>query len=416
MASPAPPPAIGVQQLATASSLRASQNSRLPLWAHSLRTDTEVVDPSELIAKPPERSELKSLSHEGRVRFHTRQFMRKGELDLKKQPRLRPEVEEQLLYVALYRDKIADQQADLDGQKKKEGARLRRIQRLQAAAPDAMAEASDFGNEREGVLGEATGAEGSASVHEAAVIDAHAAAAVPGASAAAAAPAGAALPALPERRRRIGEESKKITHIASVTSAPGAGSMATEYMESKRLGKLFDEWKMCQDEEEDSGISPNHSHSHNYNHHSKSSSIRFGKEEGKDKGKQSDEKGKGKGRGGGTPRHSNAGGGGVHTPPPQKAKKKPPQEASSEQRSADDDDIFSDDFSAEYGSDMSDHNGQRIKESKLASRLFQVVTNPKVTGEASGDGESTRKVPSYVEGFPTMNLMRLYRGPWRLEF
>merc|ERR1712194_296915 len=77
------------------------------------------------------------------------------------------------------------------------------------------------------------------------------------------------------------------------------------------------------------------------------------------------------------------------------------------------------DFSAgsDY-SEASDNRDNRISESKLVSRLFQVVSNPKACSrEVAGEGEgaAARRVPNYVEGFPTLNLMRLYRGPWRLE-
>lgn len=72
---------------------------------------------------------------------------------------------------------------------------------------------------------------------------------------------------------------------------------------------------------------------------------------------------------------------------------------------------------AEYGSDTSEHTQTRVNERTLVSKLFGVVSNPRPqnTGETICDPDRPRNT-SYIEGFPTLNLMKLYRGPWRLEF
>lgn len=52
-------------------------------------------------------------------------------------------------------------------------------------------------------------------------------------------------------------------------------------------------------------------------------------------------------------------------------------------------------------------------------RLYNVITNRKVPFESFGERgaaeASSRREPTHVEGFPTLNLMRLYNGLWRLE-
>jgi hypothetical protein len=227
-------------------------------------------------------------------------------------------------------------------------------------------------------------------------------------------------------------------------------------METKRLGKLFDEWKATQEDEFEESYSTSHSRS------ARPASLRLTDETGWGRsnkagpspkaetagadggatpsatpaaaagaassatttpkvkssaiGGRAQAGAKGRGRGQkqagsrtGSPLHP---GGKKGKTGKQRAVLGADVEADCETQGLDD---LDGPLGSDYGSDTSEHRGAGISESKLVSRFFQVVTNPKVTGEASGDGENTRRVPSYVEGFPTLNLMRLYRGPWRLE-
>lgn len=579
------------------------------LWAHSLRTDADGEPKGE--HKLPECHDLKSLSHEGRIQWHAKKVLPPGDKPLKARPRRAAgEHDEQLLYVALYRDKIAEHQAEAEAQQSKDagviaGVKSKR-QRPQVAAPVAAAEASVAAAEAASIVAAETSAEaaarqpGKTSSNEAPATDATPAslfalgnilasrgetvaalevyaqtqahpmtsqelrdtaaaraAAVresgygakvtyrpasgasneenkwttfeelwaSSSSSAAIAVAGlergASLPPLSERlgrRQRAsesasggtvgvapssgaaaaaaasGSQSARATHIASVTATPGAGGVANEYLETKRLGKLFDEWKSRQNESDEDGV---------HGTGARMSTLKFA--EGARHHGSSDSNGARSGRhatssnatgfgfgaersvGGptasssstGTPRAAastaaqgsatpKSAAGATRTPKAkakaaaadgsrpargatesgpagdvqagggasakgtrrQKSKNLPRRRQLSGDSEADAgsgsptspgrtatrevlDDDFEDDDS---GSDASEHQGTRVSESKLVSRLFQVVCNPKVTGEASGVGEVKKlKETTHVEGFPTLNLMRLYKGPWRLD-
>jgi len=288
-------------------------------------------------------------------------------------------------------------------------SRPERRHRPQAAVLDAAGEATEFSSahgERELMLGDVGIEASSASGHEASGMDAPAVSSSAIATAAGPSARDTSLPPLSERRGSATSaghelEHKKATHIASVSSAPGAGGVASEYMESKRLGKLFDEWKKRQNENDEEGqLSARPSAQDTGSARSRHATFDFTPgASGSPKAKAAGSKGRGRGDAAG-----GAKGRRTRTLTNQTAQNE------TEQRGSVVDDA------TDCGSDVSGHRGARISESKLVGRLFQVVTNPKVTGEAAGDGESTRRVPSYVEGFPTLNLMRLHRGPWRLEF
>lgn len=170
-----PPQMKGVSPLDSEEALAAQ-------WAYTLRTsaDGESRDP----ISRPELIELRSCSHEGRVKWHwKRSLLPIFEHGAPRVREERPESEEQLLYVALYRDKIVQHQAGL------ETARVARERREQVA--------------------EASGQ---------------------------------------KRTRRAGllhadEEEMSAAHIASVQASSNSGGIAEEYFATQRLYKLFDSWK-----------------------------------------------------------------------------------------------------------------------------------------------------------------------------
>jgi len=295
---------------------------------------------------------------------------------------------------------------------------------MQAAALEAGAGATEFSSspgERDVFLAEASaaGAEASASAscHEVSATDAPTAAS---SSATGAAPArDSSLPPLSDRRSRhprmIADEQKKATHVASVASAPATGGVVSDFLEGKRLGKLFDEWKTLQGEDVE-GVSQT------YGYNTRSPAVRLTDDSTHDpfagtlpspKSKAKLKAGKGRGRG---VREAvpvvNTGLGRKRTCKTNEFQTNRDQDRATAGLEAPE---FGGD--SDFGSDVVDHHESRMNESKLVGRLFQVVSNPKVTSNPRdmGDSESTRKVPQYIEGFPTINLMRLYRGPWRLD-
>lgn len=58
------------------------------------------------------------------------------------------------------------------------------------------------------------------------------------------------------------------------------------------------------------------------------------------------------------------------------------------------------------------HAGERRK----VERLFNVITNSKVRVESFAEQRIQRgPAPSHIEGFSQLHLMRLYHGPWRID-
>lgn len=399
----------------------ALKNSKLPLWAHNLRTenDQHADDPHDPLA------ELRSLSHEGRIRYHMQLCVRPGDVTGKRQrQRQQPgENEEQLLYVALYRDKIAEHQAHLEAQKSKDIAKEkseRRGRRQRGDVIDIAADMAEFSSAPgDPVAADVSGADAAsaAQLHEAPTTDPPTLASSPtpghereGAS--------QSVQARSDHRgahRGADPELKKASHIASVTSAPAHGGVAAEYLEAKRLGHLFDEWKRRElEKEKEEG------------HSSLPSSARAPGDAGNGRHRGKEPASARLARGGAGILSPNSPSAASMASPKAKAKAamgnaRSPKEAV--KKAMMQMDAEGDPGSNERGDEYADSDGSqsvrgdpRISESKLVTRLFSVVSNPKVTGEATGEGgELTRKVPNYVEGFPTLNLMRLHRGPWRLE-
>jgi hypothetical protein len=384
-----------------------------------------------------------------------------------------------MLYVALYRDKIAEQQANLESLRSKDEAKSRPERRRR---PQALLGA-EFGehqhlvgcasNDRLFSYEEAAGGDASVSVCG------QEATAAADALAASSSKTGAGLSRdasrLTERRhvrslrgnsQTIGddgdtgsarhgvalgsgdaqERTKKTTHVASVASALGAGGVASEYMESKRLGKLFDEWKLEHaDDVEDGSQSQSTRHmmarfvddSHSgrgikvsppgVSPSAASTSSALASPKAKSPLAASERKTPVGGKGRSRAAQQDSATSDTRTGIGLKTPRRPIgelQRLSSDDAKADDDRHGSNEpgmlgmDDAEFAA-TTDGDGTmsgRRGESKLVSRLFSVVTNPKVVGDAIENSDSARKVPSYVEGFPTLNLMRLYRGPWRLEF
>merc|ERR1719313_410249 len=60
--------------------------------------------------------------------------------------------------------------------------------------------------------------------------------------------------------------------------------------------------------------------------------------------------------------------------------------------------------------DIRDKSEQKFREyqKSMTEKIFSAVT---VDEQSAGSG----KLVKQIEGFPTLNLMRLYQGPWRLN-
>jgi len=428
----------------------ATQNSALPLWASSLRNEAEErgihnAPHNHWQPAQAETAELQSLSHEGRVGFHSRKFVPPVYNTTRRRVYVKPEREEQLLYVALYRDKIAEHQANQEAQKSKDAARSRSRPRAPGVLPGVSAEpaaehSSLLGDLQPDAIGNP---ETSVSIsgHEASATEAPTAASSSATGAAAAAAPcpvrDAALPPLPDRRSRHpsggetaidsgsaplrpAQDHKKATHIASVISRPGGGGGFTgEYLEGKRLGNLFDEWKARQDHDSlDDAIAASAHSSASKPADDGGNARQFGASapsssrtpRGAPSGTSdaSAQNSTGKQSAAGAKKVKEKTGGYATAGSHDKKKGKDATAAVAAELDGNEDE-------EDDGSDASENQGAENKESKNISRLFQVATNPKVTGEATGEADNARRVPAYVEGFPTINLMRLYRGPWRLD-
>lgn len=469
----------------------ASRKDGQPTWAHALRTEAD--GETQDILKRPELVELRSLSHEGRVRCHRKVCLPPTQRPRKTQYRP-PENEEQLLYVALYRDKIADHQAELETQKdtvKIQSPRRQRIRAAELAIAEKCEVVPSLGvmfpevNTYEQPIGDTYGVDSPTwlnaglSCPERGAAFWQTLAEASGANQVLRGQSGGSLRLASSPRRCRGSDpsttplsARATGNIASVPSNPGVGGVANEYLETKRLGKLFDEWKETQAEEnqQDEFIHtrPRRTSNgkpievHNTNNSSDQVNLRSARlaapsnashptaaspresssvqnaasmtsptSSGKDaivtpsspKTKPGMSARRVRGRGvvetangvlGGNPNPKTVG-------KPKAATRRRPSnlefdsgdvaQMSTPRGSTEN----NQDFVDASGSDTSEHHGAQICESKLVSRLFQVMTNPKGTGQVASDSESSRKGPTHIEGFPTMNLMRLYKGPWRLD-
>merc|ERR1712216_193952 len=159
-----------------------------------------------------------------------------------------------------------------------------------------------------------------------------------------------------------------------------------DYLEMKRLGKLFDEWKMQQDATEEET---------DYQQQ-KEQSSRFGRPFQSMPANQ----------------HVSNDRTSSSSASPRKGRRLRPADACHLGQHRNVDRSIEEEEALVHGSEHSSDRGEQHGTRKLATKLFQAITNPKVTGEAVSD--STENT-SHVEGFPALSLMQLHQGPWKLD-
>lgn len=177
-------------------------------------------------------------------------------------------------------------------------------------------------------------------------------------------------------------DSRAATHIASVTVRATFGGVTSEHLEAKQLGHLYDQWRTQQAELEGGMDSPLSSSSKRaaYFH----------------------------GAGGAVPQRANAGA---------PAATAPRGALGAIGRGAAEGDGGGDQVGSEL--DDSEHSCGGGIERRRLERLYNVITNPKVRCESFAErgmsDSSARPPPTHIEGFPPLGLVKLYQGPWRLN-
>lgn len=423
----------GLKELPPAPSILDDVSSSIA----SPRPPPQRVDPAK-----PEQQVIQSRSQVGRSNYFRNQWRpmtcRDQSLLPKKDRHLHQNYQQegQLLYIALYRDKVAKQQAEIAAEKEAAAAVLTKKGTAFAAGGLANLLAGEGGSERGAgsIMGDMT-------VGDADALDVAVAAAVekqhqhqqqlhaqsgpqaaaseavstkadvvndllawmasprsggatsssspgvgPSARSAAAqsghkrpagdGTAGAAAPS----GVASGHPKGNTTHIASVTANPTYGGATSEYLERKELSKLWEMWRAQQDEELEAN--------------------------GLDAEPWGSSRSKGSGR---NPALSH--GRSVLETPRTRGTDTMTSLSGLEAVSP----VSMD--SDEYGENRVVDEIEVARQRRL-ERMYNVITNPKVRVDSfARNPAETRARPdqSHIEGFPTLNLMRLYEGPWRLD-
>uniref|UniRef100_A0A7S0FAU8 Uncharacterized protein n=1 Tax=Pyrodinium bahamense TaxID=73915 RepID=A0A7S0FAU8_9DINO len=459
----------------------------------------------------PEWLRIRSTSHTGRLLRHQRHWVPdQCRPPLPPPPPKRRGVgdEEQLIYLALYRDKVAKQQAELAAQALEATAAVtrsscsssRRRADRNSMAPVQRSNIGSIGGPPAraapqvgmppptlGTTAAAVAATASATSADVAVIVAPAV--TPGGAAtdleadateamvatAETLPHGVFLPQVPEprasphgdgmlRRRHTpqsspfagrsqdGEvEGRTSAHIASVSVRAAYGGVISEHLESKHLGQLFDQWRAHQ-VELNGGESPAGSGAGAGTGSSAPTRSRWGRPSGGGALAASAPPAPHRGltqpmaaaaatapaavgasrspvvssspRGGATTARSGVGRGSGASSSPQSPHHSSGADTAPavviaggevEGQAATTGDVES------APSGAGDQGGVWSGgEHRRTARLFNVITNSKVRCESFAErGYSdllARPAPTHIEGFPPLQLSRLHRGPWRLNF
>lgn len=183
---------------------------------------------------------------------------------------------------------------------------------------------------------------------------------------------------------KSGASGKADVHVSAVRAVGGASD---EYLENKRLGKLYMQWREQQDDSDDD-FEPARTMT-------EKSMTRRGTAGHAPAARRATDKGLA----------STAGGKLSPSPPSQGSASK----TSGRQTPASDaaSNAPKENVPMQDGRDKSE---QKFKEyqSMMTEKIFQAVT---VDEQATSSGKPVKQ----IEGFPTLNLMRLYQGPWRLN-
>eukprot|EP00443_Scrippsiella_acuminata_P064148 CAMPEP_0115558260 /NCGR_PEP_ID=MMETSP0271-20121206/99344_1 /TAXON_ID=71861 /ORGANISM="Scrippsiella trochoidea, Strain CCMP3099" /LENGTH=447 /DNA_ID=CAMNT_0002992265 /DNA_START=54 /DNA_END=1397 /DNA_ORIENTATION=- len=412
----------------------------------------------------PEQCKIQSASHEGNIFRHQRTWV-PPTCRVPPAPRKREPIpgEQELLYLALYRDKVAEvarQQEELanagasSGAKGARAARRRRGSSAVEGPNSGALHRLDGGGEPQSSLADLGGSgpppEGEAAAErrpdglaepslrddakpaggpEAMLGDGLAAGAPPDRLAAAggATAAGTAAVALtsssPSDQGRQLRGAPTAAHVASVPVHAAFGGVVSEHLEAKQLGKLFDQWRAKQEEETNTTFST-----------TRARSARGGRSGGAGIPMSVSSR---------TASALDRATGATHRTVTEDSVALLPGLGPAAPLPDDDERSFA---TTEFGgggrgerlgvaederpgaarsettpsggrSLAGDRVGMTAERSK-SDRMYSLLTNPKTRIEnfaERGFYDRDTALPSHIEGFPVLNLTKLYEGPWRLS-
>eukprot|EP00746_Dinoflagellata_sp_MGD_P115237 gnl/MRDRNA2_/MRDRNA2_51423_c0_seq1.p1 gnl/MRDRNA2_/MRDRNA2_51423_c0~~gnl/MRDRNA2_/MRDRNA2_51423_c0_seq1.p1 ORF type:complete len:424 (-),score=86.34 gnl/MRDRNA2_/MRDRNA2_51423_c0_seq1:33-1202(-) len=372
----------------------------------------------EAVPRCPEKMPKASASHSGRTFSHLHHVRPPQHARRADHMDRNSGDEGQLLYVALCRDKLAEHQAQMIKEQEKQDKILKRAsliaqatRALQTPPPDQDAGtpapiesfvempslAATTCDGSSAAADTAPEAAGDADLKnlEAFLTHRGMAGSIPG-------------------RRRVGTEGEGIDGKSGVASSSGGrgqrqpdvhvsavravGGASDEYLEMKRLGKLYTQWRDQQEDSDDDMEAPRAM--------TERTAARRGTQgmggaiRRATAGHPANKEGK----------EGPVGGGGSRAP-------SPPSQGSGSRgtgRGTPSSDVQSKQSGKEEGAggyeDIRDKSEQKFREyqKSMTEKIFSAVT---VDEQSVGSGKPVKQ----IEGFPTLNLMRLYQGPWRLN-
>lgn len=359
---------MAAEKASPASSKRLSlRGETAQQWCSNLETTVDGRPPDAEFTRPPEENRILSVSRTGRAQWHMNQFVpptiRQNDKKTKL-PAPTEEEEEQLIYLALYRDKVAQHQATFESTGAKSlGAEL------------SEHTVSEDWRQRPGFrVPDKENVKRSAAVHTAAV---------------------------------------------STKSASLSQGSVEEHFEAKRLGKLFDEWQVLQkDAQEAESIGLSYSSPRAEGRRRRIAQLEaLEKDVGGPQGPASARIGNSS-AGRKLPQSASK----VRSA---RSESKGGASATSTSRMLqfqDDISIPADEHaeasSSPGGASAALDRKRAAQERRKLERLWTVLTDSKVRVMSLSDNHSSardRQAPTHVESFPPLNLTKLYAGPWRLD-
>lgn len=347
----------------------------------------------------PEHYQVRSASHVGKKDLQRHQWIPPHcrPPPPTSPPRANPETDERLLYLALYRDKVALHHASLEshahGEKGTGMSSERRARECTACCPMAG------GDDQDRFYPTSPSRAGPSSVCVAAGLAIGATACPVSHKNIDDAGSDAKSPSRKQASPRITAVDRPqdgTAHIAAVSGRAAWGGVAEEHLQGKQLGKLFDQW--CEQQEEpaladNSFGAPRHLSC-------SSSSPRRGTSLAPSAARLGHALLNSPRRQGGIPSGSTS-----------RADPTEPEIAASA-----------------CGSDLGSRESGRSKllsprihgdlnhplERRKVERLFSVITNSKVRVESFAEKGIVREpIPEDIEGFPQFDILKLHQGPWR---
>eukprot|EP00930_Biecheleria_cincta_P073549 TRINITY_DN60826_c0_g1_i1.p1 TRINITY_DN60826_c0_g1~~TRINITY_DN60826_c0_g1_i1.p1 ORF type:complete len:371 (+),score=47.54 TRINITY_DN60826_c0_g1_i1:245-1357(+) len=332
-------------------------------WCSNLETAVDGRPRDAEPSRPPEESRILSVSRTGRMQWHVNQFVpptvRQND-KRQKGPAPTEEEEEHLIYLALYRDKVAQHQAAFENTGGKS-----------LASETSEHVVSEDWRQRPG--------------------------------------------SRPPDKENVKRSAVHTAAVSTKSASLSQGSVE-EHFEAKRLGKLFDEWQALQkDAQEAEGTGLSHSSPRAEGRRRRIAQLEaLEKDAGGPQGPAS-------ARIGTSPlskkfsqtpsktRSTSKGGASAST--------------TSRMLQFHDDASISGEERAEAtsspgGASAALDRKRAAQERRKLERLWTVLTNSKVRVMNLSDNQSNdreRPAPTHVESFPPLNLTKLYAGPWRLD-